>query len=129
MPSYDGQQFQPPAPVAVVTLRTKDGRKSLGDVVMQIDSGADVSLIPESLVRLLELDTSDQKDYELTGFDGNKSFARSVQCELIFLRRAFRGAYLIVENTTGILGRDVLNHISLVLDGPRQNWREEHAAA
>jgi hypothetical protein len=129
MPSYDGQQFQPPAPVAVVTLRTKDGRKSLGDVVMQIDSGADVSLIPESLVRLLELDTSDQKDYELTGFDGNKSFARSVQCELIFLRRALRGAYLIVENTTGILGRDVLNHISLVLDGPRQNWREEHAAA
>jgi hypothetical protein len=61
------------------------------------------------------------------GFDGTRSVTKSVQCQLIFLRRAFRGAYLIVDGTTGILGRDVLNHLSLVLDGPRLSWREEHA--
>ena len=51
MPTYDAQGFRPPAPVAMVTLRTQDGRKSLSDVEMLIDSGADVSLIPESSVR------------------------------------------------------------------------------
>jgi hypothetical protein len=24
----------------------------------------------------------------------------------------------------GILGRDILNHVSLLLDGPRQQWAE-----
>jgi hypothetical protein len=94
---------------------------------MLIDSGSDVSLIPESSVRLLGLEARGQKDYELMGFDGTRSVTKSVQCQLIFLRRAFRGAYLIVDGTTGILGRDVLNHLSLVLDGPRLSWREEHA--
>jgi hypothetical protein len=128
MPDYDSQSFCPPAPVAKVTLRSPDSRKNLDDIVMLIDSGADVNLIPESSVQLLGLEASDRKDYELTGFDGNKSFAKSVQCELVFLERIFRGAYLIIEDTTGILGRDVLNHLSLVIDGPHLNWREETAA-
>jgi len=95
--------------------------------MMLIDSGADVSLIPKSSVRLLGLEDGEQEGYELMGFDGSKSVARSVQCDLLFLRRVFRGAYLVAEDATGILGRDVLNHISLVLDGPRLNWRDEHA--
>ena len=94
---------------------------------MLIDSGADVTLIPASSVQRLGLEAHNQEDYELVGFDGNKSVAKSVQCELIFLRRAFRGVYLVVDDTTGILGRDVLNHVSLVLDGPNLDWREEHA--
>ena len=65
------------------------------------------------------LEARDQEDYELVGFDGSKSPARSVQCELIFLRRAFRGIYLVTEDVSGILGRDVLNHLSLLFDGPR----------
>ena len=127
MPSYNTQGFQPPAPLATVTLRTQDGQKSLGDVAMLIDSGADVTLIPASSVQRLGLEAHNQEDYELVGFDGNKSVAKSVQCELIFLRRAFRGVYLVVDDTTGILGRDVLNHVSLVLDGPNLDWREEHS--
>ena len=127
MPSYDAHEFQPPAPVATVTLSTEDGQKSVSNVVMLIDSGADLSLIPESSVRMLGLEACDNKDYELMAFDGNKSVVKSVQCQLIFLRRAFRGTYLIVDGATGILGRDVLNHISLVLDGPHLDWREEHA--
>jgi hypothetical protein len=127
MPSYDAQEFRPPAPVATVVLRTQDGKKSISDVVMLIDSGADVSMIPESSALLLGLQGRGQ-DYEVMSFDGTKSVAKSVQCQLIFLQRAFRGDYLVVDGTTGILGRDVLNHLSLVLDGPHQNWREERAA-
>ena len=48
MPNYDRQQFKPPAAVARVIVRTRDGMKSVSDVAMLVDSGADVTLIPET---------------------------------------------------------------------------------
>ena len=125
MPAYDAKGFDPPAPVARVTLRTRDGQRSVSGVAMLIDSGADVSLIPEGAVGPLGLAAKVRDGYELAGFDGSRSTARAVQCELIFLGRGYRGAYLVLDDTIGILGRDVLNHVSLVLDGPHGNWREE----
>jgi hypothetical protein len=124
MPRYDSEAFDPPAPVARVTLCTEDGGKRLADVVMQIDCGCDTSFIPRSAIRLLGLDEGGQEDYEVTAFDGRTSVAKAVRCELIFLRRAFRGTYLVVDNSIGLLGRDVLNHVSLLLDGPDLTWRE-----
>jgi len=124
MPDYDARDFAPPAPVASVTLRAQDGRATVSDVRMLIDSGADMSLIPESLIGQLGLDTADEPTYELMAFDGTKSVARSVQCELAFLGRAYRGRYLVVADSIGILGRDVLNQVCLVLDGPRGTWGE-----
>ena len=127
MPRYDAERFDPPAPLAMVALLAEDGQRSLNDVPMLIDSGADVSLIPEWSVRRLALEVREEQDYELTAFDGSKRVARSVQCELAFLGRAYGGTYLVLDNDAGILGRDVLNDVSLVLDGPRLDWREEHA--
>ena len=60
------------------------------------------------------------------GFDGSKSFAPVVMLDMVFLQRAFRGRYLLVEEERGNLGRDILNHVSLLLEGPRQQW-SEHA--
>jgi predicted aspartyl protease len=114
--------------MATVALRTLDRQRSVPDVAMQIDSGADVSLLPESSVRRLGLEPDEQRGYEVMAFDGNTRVARSVKCDLIFLGRAYGGVYLVVQGAYGILGRDVLNHVSLVLDGPRLNWREEQAS-
>jgi len=125
MPAYDPQRLHPPGPLATVALRTQDRRNTLSDVVMLIDSGADVTLLPGSSVSALGLEPDEEHGYELMGFDGTKSVAKSVQCDLVFLGRVYRGGYLIVEAAYGILGRDVLNHVSLVLDGPRLNWHEE----
>ncbi len=58
-------------------------------------------------------------------FDGSLSVAQVVELDLIFLRRAFRGRYLIIDQKCGILGRDILNYITLLLDGPRLNWDEK----
>jgi len=128
MPGYDAELFDPPAPLATVTLRTLDRQRSVADVAMLIDSGADVSLVPESSVRRLGLEADERRGYELMAFDGSRTVAKSVECDLILLGIAYGGVYLVVEGACGILGRDVLNHVSLVLDGPRLNWREEHAA-
>jgi hypothetical protein len=43
---------------------------------------------------------------------------------MLFLRRVFRGPYLLIDNETGVLGRDVLNHLTLLLDGPQQRWSQ-----
>jgi hypothetical protein len=55
--------------------------------------------------------------------------AAVVALDMILLNRAFRGRYLLIEAEQGILGRDVLNHLSLVLDGPGQRWWEHEPSA
>jgi hypothetical protein len=49
MPAYDATQFDPPAPLAQVTLRNPDNGAIRPDVPMLLDSGADVTLIPQAI--------------------------------------------------------------------------------
>ena len=125
MPRYDAR-FAPPAPVAAINLRSIDRRKRVSNVAMFIDSGADVTFLPASAVNQLGL--PNQGDREVTAFDGSESVAGSVECELLFLGQVYRGVYLIVDDQYGLLGRDVLNHVSLLLDGPGLTWHEASRA-
>lgn len=118
MPEYDASLFTPPAPVAIVRLRTSDSETDLIEVPMLIDSGADVTLVPQSAVDLLGPGVDLNQSYELMSFDGTTSSARAVQLQLVFLRRIFTGRFLVIQQKCGILGRDVLNHVFLVLEGP-----------
>ncbi len=126
MPSYDASHFNPPAPVARATLRNPSTGVTISDVVLLVDSGADVTLLPRQAVEGLGIPLITGQGYELTGFDGSKSFAPAATLDMIFLKRIFRGQYLLIEEERGILGRDILTHIALLLDGPRQQW-QEHA--
>ena len=124
MPSYDASHFDPPAPVPRVTLRDPQRRATVSDVLLLVDTGADVTLLPRTAVEQLGVPLLTGQQYELMGFDGSKSFASVVFLELLFLQRAFRGRYLLLEEERGILGRDILNHVRLLLDGPQQQWAE-----
>ena len=124
MPSYDAAQFDPPAPVASVTLRNPHSGAIVSDVLLLVDTGSDVTLLPRTAVEPLGGPLLAGQQYELMGFDGSKSFAPVVTLDVLFLQRAFRGRYLLIEAERGIMGRDILNHLSLLLDGPRQQWSE-----
>jgi len=128
MPKYNSSSFDPPAPVAKVTLRHPKTQKILSEVNMLLDSGADTTLIPKDVVKSLEADLFSEKDYELRGFDGSPSFVQGAELELVFMNRVFKGLFLVVDQEWGILGRDVLNHISLLLDGPNLNWNMQQVA-
>ena len=91
-----------------------------------MDSGADVTLLPRQIVEGLGIPPVAGQGYELMGFDGRTSFATAVILDLVFLKRVFRGQCLLIDEGRGILGRDILNHIALLLDGPGQRW-QEHA--
>ncbi len=93
-----------------------------------MDSGSDLTLIPERSVNEFNLNLGQNDSYELTGFDGHSTVAKSVQLYLLFLGRAFKGRFVVVNSESGILARNVLNHYSLVLDGPALSWEQSDAS-
>ena len=125
MPHYDATRFEPPAPLARVIIRNPESGALSPDVPMLLDSGADVTLIPQMTLNRLDITYVKDKRYELIGFDGNTSFAPVVQLELIFCDRTFRGQFLLINQEWGILGRNVLNSVPLMLDGPNLSWDEK----
>ena len=125
MPRYDTAEFEPPAPLAQVTLRNPDTGTISSDVPMLLDTGADVSLIPHTSLVTLGLTASQDRLYELISFDGSISYAPVVQIELLFCNRTFRGQFLVIDQGFGILGRNVLNSLELIFDGPNLAWDEK----
>lgn len=91
---------------------------------MLLDSGADVTLVQRSSVDQLGAVIDTTTTYEVCGFDGTVMFAHVVELDLVFLGRSFRGSFLVTDEDVGILGRNVLNQISIVLDGPHLFWSE-----
>ena len=127
MPAYDAIRFAPPAPLALVSLRNATSSISIADVPMLLDSGADVTLLPQTTVKQLGLSIDPKAVYELMGFDGRRSWAQAVQADLKFLSRTFRGRFLLADQECGILGRDILNQLALLLDGPNLTWQEQES--
>jgi predicted aspartyl protease len=89
---------------------------------MLIDTGADVTLIPQSVAQKLALEPVLDTQYELLGFAGGINTAYAVKLEMIFLGRTFRGQFLLTDEEMGIIGRNVLNGIRLIFDGPKLSW-------
>ncbi len=125
MPAYDATGFRPPAPVARVILRSQATGYSIANVPMLLDTGADVSLVPRDLLGQLIDSVPDSHQYELEAFDGTRSFAPVANLEFLFLGKSFRGQFLVIEGQHGVLGRNILNAVSLLLDGPALTWNEQ----
>src|SRR5262245_24389468 len=121
MPSYDADGFAPPAPVARVTLRTSD-QTMVTDVPMLLDTGADVSMVPRTAAEKLALPEQPAGRFQLVGFDGRPSTASAFDLEMIFSGRVFRGRFLLIDEEWGIIGRNVLNSLPILFDGPRLTW-------
>jgi len=122
MPRYDGVHFDPPAPVALVSLCCPETRSRIEGVEMLLDSGADVSLVPKTAVEHLGVSPLSDRGCELVSFDGSRSLAKVVVLDMIFAGKTFRGRYLVIDAPWGIIGRDVLNHLSIAMNGPALEW-------
>jgi hypothetical protein len=124
MPAYDVGLFDPPAPVAKVSVRNPQTAALVTDVPMLLDTGADVTLIPRAVADHLHIVVDSANAYQLMGFDGTLSTASSVEADVLFLSRSFKGRFLLTDQNRGILGRDVLNHLPILFDGPHLAWSE-----
>ncbi len=110
--------------MALVNVRSIAAGITIPNIPMLLDTGADVSLLPRQAITPL-LETSDEfRQYELEGFDGTKSMAAAVSLELQLHGKTFRGQFLVVDGKYGILGRNVLNSLVILFDGPALLWNE-----
>ena len=122
MPAYDSVRFSPPAPVGTIQLRNPATGRVSANVLMLLDTGADVTLLPRECVNQLQIPIDPSQAYELMGFDGARSTAIAVHLDLIFLGLTFRGRFLLIDQSDGVLGRNILNHLNIALNGPRLLW-------
>lgn len=115
MHDYDHALFNLPAPLALVSLRHPSHGNSRYDRPRRC------------LIRGVSIDP--QRSYELMGFDGNRTVTPFVEADLLFLSKTFKGRFLLIDQEWGLMGRDVLNHVSLLFDGVRLTWGESASEA
>ncbi|HEY3081060.1 MAG TPA: aspartyl protease family protein [Chloroflexota bacterium] len=118
MPVYEGG-FDPPAPVARVDVIGPTGRQS--NVPMLIDTGSDDSVVPRRVADAVGAAVH-ASPYRLELFDGSVVPAEEAEIIVRLAPYRFAGAYLVEDKEYGILGRNILRHLVLRLDGPRQGW-------
>ena len=123
MPDYDSTLFSPPAAVALVTFRNPESGVMIAGVIMLLDTGADVTLLPRGVADKLGLSYTNNS-YELVGYENSSSVSHAVRAEMIFLGLTFRGQFLLIEQDWGIIGRNILNVVSLTYNGPKLTWEK-----
>ncbi len=113
---YDQQNFNPPAPVMEVSLSIPSAQAVILRSPAFLDSGADITVIPEQIVQQLQLRYVDE--IMASGYDGilKQTFIYSVK--LIFNGLGDFIVRAIASNNDHVLvGRDILNKWSLLLKG------------
>ncbi len=123
MTKYD-ESFDPPAPVAVVVLRNIKTGERTESVYVQLDTGADVSLLPLRAIEKLQIEPSGEP-VKLVGFNESESVADAYNLQIVFLGKRLTGDYCAIDSDIGILGRDVLNEFSITFDGKHLKWKEQ----
>lgn len=117
---YNAETEDPPAPFLTLQVRHFNFPERAQAVSAKLDTGADISAIPEKFIRSLGLEAAER--VRAIGFDGTGR-------DLVLYAAVItlpNGAN-IETNVGGIpvdyvlLSRDVLNQLRLLLDGPAQS--------
>lgn len=120
MPEYEAEAWEPPAPIVRATVRGPWGTTAV-DVPMLIDTGSDVSVVPQAVVEAVGAAMSASRvPIEFYGGAGDAWDEAHLSVE--FARYRFEGLFLVAESSYGILGRNVLNLLALTFDGPQLTW-------
>ena len=114
------RDFTPAFPSLTVTLRNQDLALSVENVEALVDTGADATLIP--VAQLREIAAFEVIESSVTSHWGD---VRAVRLYLIDLEVGTHllPSVIVVGDEYGkdvILGRDVLNKLRLLLDGPNK---------
>jgi len=112
------RQVDPPAPFVHVSLRPPVEGNSLDNLPAQVDTAADRTVIPGELVTRLGLVPLDE--LPVAGFGGQVLLVTTYLVEISLRDGPSRPIEVFAHEGEPyiLLGRDVLNHLHLRLDGP-----------
>ncbi len=126
MPEFDHDKF-PPAPVLSVTL-SQPGEASPGQIRLAlVDTGGDYTTVPLSW--LLEIDAPEMRMAYLRGLWSEQRSVTLYLVDLHLEKGVLPGVEVVgidegdletEEDREIVLGRNVLNQLILLLDGPNQ---------
>ena len=110
--------YQPPFPQLTVVLHAGDDH--LGPYTALLDSGADTTLIPSSWLE--EIGAMEGERARIRSHFGEYQPVRLYVVDIQVQDFLLPGTYVAGNDVSDeiILGRDVLNRLSLFLDGPQQ---------
>jgi hypothetical protein len=112
------KSYTPPFPTLPITLG--EGSSRVGPVPALIDSGADATLIPVALLK--QIGVGEGEEITIRSHFGERQTALLYLVPLSIEDKHLVGVYVVGDevNEEIILGRNVLNKLALLLDGPAQ---------
>jgi predicted aspartyl protease len=114
------QSYVPPAPVIEVWLAAPGTAGTAGPFTALIDTGADASVVPKSI--LLTLGAPSLFEAQLRSPWGEPHPVVVYLADIVIGQERFPGIEVAADesDTDIILGRNILNKVPLFLDGPEQ---------
>ena len=119
---YDEANEDPPAPFVSVQVRHAARPERTLNLRAKVDTGADISAVPESAALALQLREAGR--LQAIGFDGR------VQQVVVYAAQIDLPAgesvqlnVLPIPADYALIGRDALNLLRLLLDGPPSPWK------
>ncbi len=120
MLTYD-TRFNPPAPTLEIVAENPDEPARAVSVTAQIDTAADLSCIPLGLIMALGLERGDAT--VIAGYDGRPTTSVIYLVNLRISGYAIQHVRAIpIPDSIFLLGRNVLNHFILTLNGKDQTF-------
>ncbi len=114
--AYDTSSF-PPAPFLPVQLAGLTAHAETVTVQAKLDTGADLTAIPVAVIERLRLMPA--SEIEVEGYDTRRATVRAYDVNLQIDQLKVTGLLVIgFAEDYVLLGRDVLNRMRVLLDGP-----------
>jgi hypothetical protein len=86
-----------------------------------VDTGSDVSFLPADAVDAVGGAVS-HSVLAVESFNGTRASYDETTVSVEFFVYRFRGQFLVTPASYGILGRNILNVLVVILDGPALRW-------
>lgn len=117
--NYDVSVF-PPAPRLDIRLIAQPHETVVGPVSAFVDTGADATIVPLHIIRQLRAGVVTFKT--IRGYTGSKRTVRTYLVDIEIGVFALPGIEVVGDDAAEdiLLGRDVLNKLRVLLDGPGQ---------